>query len=87
MVAASFAESNCVLARPDELTAEQCEPLSVFMGTCGDLPLVISCWKLTGDELDEIVRTGRIWLLVVGGTMPPVSLQGFKPAMQPNKEV
>ena len=33
-------------------------------------------------ELDEIVRTGRVWLMVVGDTMPPVSLQGFKPAMQ-----
>lgn len=70
MVPTSFSESNLVLSRPPDMTAEQCEPLSVF----ADGKQVISCWKLTADELKEFQRTGRIWLVVFGETMPAVAL-------------
>lgn len=80
MEACSFDESNHVLGRPPGTTAEQCDPLSVWVGKCEDgLPRVISCFKLTKEELQEINRTGRVWLFVMGQTMPPVALQTAHP--------
>jgi hypothetical protein len=80
MEACSFEESNVVLGRPQSMTDEQCGPLSVWRGVCADgVPRVISCFKLTKDELEQINRTGRVWLFVIGETMPPVALQTAHP--------
>jgi len=45
----------------------------------GGQTVVVSCWKVTAEELAEIQRTGRVWLMVWGVTMPPVALCGVKP--------
>ena len=81
MIPTSFAESNDYLSGPSDMTVEQCAPLSVLRGVFAEvgLPAVISCWKLTKEELDEINRTGRVWLTVYGLTMPPVALTIAKP--------
>ncbi len=81
MVPCSFTEANVVLDRPPDMTADQCDPLSVLRtSTEQGMPVVVSCWKLTQEELAEIVRNGgRIWLTVYGQTMPPVSLSGQRP--------
>jgi hypothetical protein len=47
--------------------------------TSDEMPVVISCWKVTQEELEEIQRTGRVWLMVYGVTMPPVVLCGVRP--------
>jgi hypothetical protein len=75
MVPASFPESNLVLAKPPGMTHEECEALSVFQGQSADgTPVVISCWKLTREEVDDLQRTGRVWLWIIGNTMPPAVL-------------
>lgn len=80
MIACSFDESNTVLGRPREECGSEVECLSVCRTeTVDGTPVVISCWKLTAEELAEINRTGRVWLLVVGETMPPVALNGLRP--------
>jgi len=84
MIPASFDESNDSLSKPNDMSHEQCEALSVWRGNMevgqGDqLPTVVSCWKLTKEELEEVNRTGRVWLFVVGYTMPPVIMSGHKP--------
>lgn len=78
MVPTSFAESNGVLDAPKGMEAE-CDPLSVAFAQMGSMPCVVSCWKLTTEELETINRTGRVWLLIAGQTMPPVVLQTEKP--------
>ena len=79
MIPANFEESNMVLNRPDEMTSDDCDPLSVCKTeTVDGFPVVISCWKVTQEELEEIQKTGRVWLTVYGHTMPPVIL-GNKP--------
>jgi hypothetical protein len=75
MIPTSFDESNHVLDKPKDMAREQCDALSVFVGQTQDgLPVVISCWKLTKEELEQINKTGRVWLWVYGAGMPPVSL-------------
>lgn len=83
----SFAESNGFLASApgDE---ELVGPLSIWRGVAvpvednaagTGLITVISCWKLTAEELAEVNRTGRIWLGICGDTMPPAWVSGSKP--------
>lgn len=80
MKASGFDEENCVLDGPPGTTSEDCEPLSVWRGrTNKGNPVVISCWKPTKQELEEINKTGRVWLMVWGETMPPVALLGNYP--------
>lgn len=80
MISSSFDESTGYLGRPTDMTAEQCDPLAVAKAELDDgPPVVVSCWKMTKDELEEFQRTGRVWLIVIGRTMPPVSLTATKP--------
>lgn len=80
MFPASFDESNDALSKPVGMTADECQALSVWRGpTENGLPVVVSCWKPTAAEIEEIQRTGRIWLMVWGHTMPPVAVCGETP--------
>ncbi len=79
MISASFDESTGYLGRPSDMTEEQCDPLSVAHASMDGTPVVVSCWKMTKDEIDEFHRTGRVWLIVAGQTMPPVSLTAINP--------
>jgi len=73
-----FAESNAVLSRPPDM--EDCDALSVLRGQdLQNRPVVVSCWKVTAEELEEIKRTGRVWLLLWGPSMPPATVSGIKP--------
>lgn len=45
-------------------------------GTC------VTCWRLSLEEVQEIVATGRVWLSILfGGTMPP-ALVGSESTMR-----
>lgn len=80
MIPTSFDESNHVLDKPQDMDRADCDALSVWVGsTPQGFPVVISCWKLTKEDLEEIQRTGRVWLWVYGVTMPPVALGTAKP--------
>ncbi len=80
----SFDESNAVLSKPPDMTHEECESLSVCKTIDADsTPVVISCWKLTREELEEINRTGRVWLGILGETMPPAWIAGQSPFSEP----
>lgn len=84
MIPTSFDESNHVLDKPQDMDRADCDALSVWVGpTPQGFPVVISCWKLTKEELEEIQRTGRVWLWVFGVTMPPVALETAKPFQYP----
>ena len=80
-VPTSFAESNGVLGKPREDTGDDVEALSVLHARMetSETPVVVSCWKLTAEELAEVNRTGRVWLVVMGETMPPAFVKGTKP--------
>lgn len=80
MIATAFDEENCVLDAPPGMTPDECTPLSVFRGAAdGGIPVVISCWKPTVAEMEEIRKTGRIWITICGHTMPPIDPSGFSP--------
>ena len=80
MIATSFAESNAYLDSPANMSPEQCHPLSVARTQMTDgTYVIISCYKLTSDEVEEFRRTGRIWMIVAGDLMPPIALTAINP--------
>ena len=57
------------------MTDEQCMPLPVFKGTDTEgTPLILSCWRLSKEDFEDIQKSGVIWLSIVSSGMPPVSL-------------
>ena len=80
MIATSFDEETNVLEKPPNMSVDDCEPLPVWRGLLTNgLPVTISCWKFTKEEMEEIQKTGRLWLMVLGEGMPPVHLNGISP--------
>lgn len=75
-----FPEQNTVYGKPEDMTDEQCMSLPVWKGPVpvddegSTVPAIISCWQLSKEDLEEINRTGVIWLSVTGTHLPPVSV-------------
>jgi len=61
-----FQGANLVLTAPDGV--ENVSPLPCFENG----KQVVSCWLLDAAERAEIARTGRVFLVVVGRSQPPV---------------
>lgn len=83
MIPTSFDEANHIIDKPDDMTREQCGPLNVWAGEVihDDFitPVMISCWKMTAEELKEVNRTGRIWVWHYGDYLQPHSATGISP--------
>jgi hypothetical protein len=80
MEACGFEESNTVLGPPPGVSENECQSLQIHRMQLPDGSyVVVSCHKVTKEELNEINRTGRVWLMVWGITMPPVYLMGVSP--------
>lgn len=80
MNATAFNEENAVLDRPTDMSADECDALSVWRGPMENgQHVVISCWKPTKEEWEEMQRTGRIWIIVLGQSMPPIAPTGHNP--------
>lgn len=80
----SFDESNIYFDKPEGMTYDECGALSVFQGKdVSGMDIVISCWKPTKEELDEINCTGRVWCYHFGTGLQPHALSGHNP-FKPN---
>ena len=67
---AGDADRMMVLGAPTGMD-DSCDPLTVCRTEWDGMPVVVSCWKVTPEELAEIQRTGRVWLAIWGESMPP----------------
>lgn len=80
MLPTTFEQQNKIYTKPEGWTDEQCSDLPVWHGQApiddkGNMsPAIISCWKLSKEDMEEIQRTGVIWLSISSTGMPPVSL-------------
>ena len=88
MEASNFDEANMTLGPPVGVSEDRVQSLRVHRGTFHDTSeaFVLSCYKVTQEELDEINKTGRVWLYVLGPTMPPVILSGVHPFEEASTE-
>lgn len=62
-----FDGANTLMKAPDG--AENVQDMFVFR----NIHAAVSCWELSPEEIEEISRTGRVYLSVLmGGAQPPV---------------
>lgn len=69
-----FEGVNAVYRAPPGQTQEQCLDLQLFRDEEGRQ--LISCWRLTPEELILVQKTGVVWLSITGLNMPPVLVSG-----------
>ena len=75
MILSNFEESNIVFDKPPSMTVDECEPACAWKGRSADgQPLIITCWKMTLEEREEFLRTGRIWCFHFGNQLQPHAL-------------
>lgn len=56
-------------------TAEGCEDLPGTLAVNeNETPEIETCWELSPEELEQVNKTGRIYLYVMGRSIPPVAL-------------
>jgi hypothetical protein len=84
MTPVTFPEQNNEFKKPSDLTDDQCASLPVWQGAIQfpdglKLPAIVSCWRLSEEELEEIKRTGVVWLSVIGTGTPPVCVFAENP--------
>lgn len=79
MIPCAFDEANCIYDKPESMTDEQCGPINAFLGISTTGPIIITCWKLTVEELEEVKRTGRIWCWHYGTALQPHVLEATSP--------
>ena len=80
MVPSSFEQANHIFDKPPEASYDEVGCLDTFTGldTEGNM-IVISCWKPTKEELEELNRTGRVWCFHWGNGLQPHALSGHNP--------
>jgi hypothetical protein len=66
----NFEGANVIMRAPEGM--DNCEDLIAFRNG----QQVVSCWKLTEEEVGEIRETGCVWVSIWGNTMPPISVSG-----------
>jgi len=75
-----FPEVNFVFNKPEGFTDEQCSSLPAYrQNEPGQFPLIVSCWKLSSEELAKVQETGVVWLTTVGISIPPVAIEVKSP--------
>lgn len=75
MLPVDFPERNFVFTKPAGMTDEECSDLPVFKGVAADgYPCIISKWKFSKEDLEQIKKTGCIYLSITAEGMPPVAL-------------
>lgn len=77
----SFPEANAVLfGTPEDRASGKVIDLPIHRYEDAEgKPHVISKWKLSADELAEVMRTGHVWLHAWGTTHPPIAVSGANP--------
>jgi hypothetical protein len=80
MYPTDFDQSNQVIDKPPDMTREECLPINAFIGESTEgYPAIVTCWKPTKEELEEINRTGRVWCILYSHVIPPHYIAGSNP--------
>ena len=75
----AFDEMNATLERPAGMSEEECGELPVFR----DGQKCVSCWRLPPAQLEEVARTGVVWVGVCAGwSQPPIFVSGTRPFVE-----
>lgn len=75
----NFDGSNVVLLPPEGKTSEEVYALCAAHVAVLNEVAVMTCWKPTKDHIEEIAKTGKIWIVMMGVSAPPMMVAVKKP--------
>lgn len=82
----SFDNANCVMGPPDGMTEDDVRSVTAFHALDEEgHHIIVTCWRVTPVEIEEIRRTGRIWMTQMG-IMAPTILAANPPWQDTNTE-
>ncbi len=72
MKAVDFEHANITMQKPEGMSEEDCYDVRacVCLST-NDLPMVVTKWEITEEDIEKIRKMGGVYLGIVGSTMPP----------------
>lgn len=84
----NFPESNARFGPPSDLTEEQCKTIFAFMsevtgGSVDGANMVVTAWKPTPEELEELNAGNPVFLSCLGGLPPHYLTTNFQNATNP----
>lgn len=75
-----FPESNQVFTAPESMSETECGPIDALIGeTEAGVPMIVTCFKPSPEDLERLSAGGCLWLSIVGNQMPPVQLNTDSP--------
>lgn len=88
--AVDFPHRNDFIGKPKDMTDNQCYALPVarivthipgqtYKDKTERVHAHVSCWELSDEERQEVARTGKVYLKVIGLSTFPVSVHGKLP--------
>lgn len=80
-----FPEQNIVF-HPAKGTEDEVGNLPAFRSQPGSMPLIISCWQLSPEDLTKVQETGKIWLTQWQVQLYPVGLSTESPFREINDQ-
>lgn len=88
MTPAEFEQANKEFQPPQGMDSSQCSPIRVFVGqaeggSCDGIPIVVSAWKPSDDELEEMINGQPVFITFVGGLPPHTVSTKFDRAVRP----
>lgn len=71
----NFEGSNIKYTKPESWDDEDCGDLPAYKANDKKLgPFIMSCWELSDEELQDIIKSKRVWLNIHSSVMIPVSI-------------
>lgn len=61
------------------LSAEGCDDLPVCASEMHGLPVMVSCWEPSEEDIQLILKNKRVFLWVWGSSHPPVAVTAIPP--------
>lgn len=74
-----FSEATGVMKKPESMSDELCVDLPVLSIQTDGQIIHFSCWKLSEEEKEEVLKTGKVWLVCYSAAHPPIYVGGIKP--------
>lgn len=71
----NFEGANINLAKPNDMTDEQCQPLPAEKNVDNHgFPYFLTAWMPNKEDVEALMEGKPLWLKVIGTTHPPVVL-------------
>lgn len=72
MLIARIEGATRTLGKPEDMTDEQCKPLSIKDEMWDGVPVMISAWEPSPAEINALLSGAKVHLYIFGHAHPPV---------------